>query len=40
MVVLGENEVKSGKVKVKNMESGNEKEVSLKNFGKEIKDLS
>ena len=40
VVVLGENEVKSGKVKVKNMKSGNEKEVLLKNFGKEIKDLS
>ena len=36
VAILGENELKAGKIKVKGMKKGNEIEVSLKNFQKEI----
>lgn len=36
VIVLGDNEIESGKAKIKNMQNGEEKEVELKNLAKEV----
>ena len=38
VAILGENELKAGKIKVKGMKKGNEIEVSIKNFSKGLEE--